>query len=148
VTTRIASESARRTTSSVVRVRYSEVDQMGFVYHPHYLVWCEIGRTDFIRELGSTYAEIEKQGLLLAVAEAQLRYAAPARYDNLVRIDCWLERVQSRSITFGYEIRRIEPGPEQQLVTATVRLVSLDANGALRTIPADLLRRFKDAEST
>lgn len=121
---------------------------MGFVYHPHYLVWCEVGRTDFIRQLGTTYAELERQGLLLAVSEAQLRYSAPARYDNLVRIDCWLERVQSRSITFGYELRRIEPAPEQQLVTATVRLVSLDATGCLRTLPADLLKCFKDAETT
>ena len=138
----------KRTVTSNVRVRYSETDQMGFVYHAHYLVWCEIARTDFIREFGPSYAELERSGLMLAVADAQIRYAASARYDDLIQVDCWLERVQSRSMTFGYEVRRAEPGPEQSLATATTKLVSLDRSGALRTLPAELLRLFRDAEST
>src|SRR5262245_63533255 len=99
---------------------------MGFVHHPNYLVWCEIARTDFIRELGTTYAELERSGLLLAVTEAEVRYAAPARYDDVVAITCIIERVQTRSITFNYEAKRLEPGPEQRLATARTRLVALD----------------------
>ena len=55
---------------SEFRVRYSETDQMGVVYHAEYLVWCEVGRTDFIRALGLPYAELERRGTALAVAEA------------------------------------------------------------------------------
>lgn len=134
----------RFSTFSTERVRYGETDQMGFAYHAHYLVWLDIGRTDFIRQLGTSYAELEKAGLLLAVSEAQLRYAAPARYDDVIRIETWVERVQSRSITFGYEVVRAEPGPEQRLATANVKLVSLDRNGCPRTLPADVLSRFRE----
>lgn len=134
----------RYSTFSIVRVRYGETDQMGFAYHAHYLVWLDIGRTDFIRQLGVSYAELEKTGLLLAVSEAQVRYAAPARYDDVIRIECWVDRVQSRSITFGYEITRAEPEPEQRLATATVKLVSLDRNGCLRTLPPEVLARFRE----
>ncbi|HUP88737.1 MAG TPA: thioesterase family protein, partial [Longimicrobiales bacterium] len=81
-----------RKSSSQFRVRYAESDQMGVVYHTHYLVWCEIGRTDYIRQFGVTYAELEEQGILLAVADAQIRYIASARYDDLINVETWLER--------------------------------------------------------
>src|SRR5690606_37535262 len=55
------------------RVRYAETDQMGVVYHANYLVWCEIGRTDLIRKRHSSYAEVERAGVALAVSEASLR---------------------------------------------------------------------------
>ncbi len=144
VTPRSASPAARSSVSTV-RVRYSETDKMGFVYHAHYLVWCEIARTDFMRELGTRYAELESAGWLLAVTEAQIRYLAPARYDDLVTIGCWIERVQSRSVTFAYQINRNDPGPEQRLATASTRLVALDRAGTPRTLPAHLLTRFRDA---
>lgn len=132
-------------TQSTTRVRYAETDQMGVVYHSNYLIWCEIGRTDYLRELGTTYADLEKQGLRLAVADAQLRYHASARYDDLVQIETWIERAQSRALTFGYEIFRIEPAPRQRLVTASTRLIALDAAGSLCTLPPDLLELFRHA---
>src|SRR5512139_2803050 len=128
---------------TVVRVRYAETDQMGVVYHANYLVWCEIGRTDFIRGLGTTYAELERQGLTLAVADAQLRYHRAARYDDLIRIETWIERVQSRTVTFGYEIVREEPGPAERLATASTRLIGLDDHGAPRPLPPELLEVFR-----
>src|SRR5690606_1798658 len=88
----------RRSHTTKLRVRYAETDQMGVVYHTHYLVWCEIGRTDFIRQLGVSYAELERQGLFLAVAEANIRYAGSARYDDPIRVETWLDAVQSRMI--------------------------------------------------
>jgi acyl-CoA thioester hydrolase len=130
---------------STFRVRYSETDQMGFAHHPNYLIWCEIARTDFIRQLGTTYGELERSGLLLAVTEAELRYAAPARYDDVVAVSCELERVQSRSVTFAYEVTRLEPAPEQHLAKARTRLVAIDRTGIPRTLPSELLRRFRDA---
>ena len=118
---------------------------MGFVYHPNYLVWCEIARTDFMRELGLPYSELEKAGWLLAVTEVEIRYLASARYDEVIEIRCQLERVQSRSVTFSYQIQRLEPGPQQRLALASTRLMALDRAGSPRPLPADLLTRFRDA---
>lgn len=131
--------------SSFVRVRYAETDQMGVVYHTHYLVWCEIGRTEFMRNLGTAYAELERDGLLLAVAEASIRYSASARYDDLVQVQTWVDRVQSRSVTFAYELLRAEPGPPVRLATASTKLVALDRSGAMRTLPAEIVDRFRHA---
>ena len=100
-------------TSVEFRVRYAETDQMGVVYHANYFVWCEIARTELIRNVGATYAELEKQGVLLAVADASMRYQAPARYDDMIRAEAWLEEVRTRTVTFGYNILRVpEDGGE------------------------------------
>jgi len=139
-----STNSDARFTVSTIRVRYSETDQMGFVYHPNYLVWCEIARTDFMREMGVRYADLESSGWLLAVIEADIRYLAPARYDEVITVRCQLDRVQSRSVTFSYQIRRLEP-EHRTLAQATTKLVALDRAGAPRTLPADLLTRFRDA---
>ena len=65
------------------RVRYAETDQMGVVYHANYLIWCEVGRTDFIRARGMSYADIERAGIGLAVSELSARFHGAARYDDL-----------------------------------------------------------------
>src|SRR5690606_37395627 len=96
------------TVSLDFRVRYSETDQMGVVYHANYLVWCEIARTELIRRRGAPYAELERQGIFLAVADATVRYHAPARYDDMIRAVSWVEDVRSRTVTFGYRILRID----------------------------------------
>lgn len=129
---------------SRLRVRYGETDQMGFVYHPNYLVWCEIGRTELMRELGYAYADIERSGIRLAVAEAALRYARAARYDDDIRIVTRIAAAQSRTVTFSYEILRDDEEGEL-LATATTKLIAIDDRGAPRRLPADLLRRFRDA---
>jgi acyl-CoA thioester hydrolase len=130
------------THTTELRVRYAETDQMGVVYHAHYLVWCEMGRTDFIRALGTPYAELERDGLALAVAEATLRCHASARYDELIRVATTLTAVRSRAITFAYRIANAESGTH--LVTASTTLVALDGTGrviALPTVVRDRLVR-------
>jgi acyl-CoA thioester hydrolase len=116
---------------------------MGVVYHPNYLVWCEIGRTELMRACGAQYARLEQDGLLLAVAEASLRYAAAARYDDVIRVTTSVQRVQSRSVTFGYTIQRIEPGPAVTLATAETRLLAVGRDFVPRTIPGEILDRFR-----
>ncbi len=126
-------------TASEVRVRYAETDQMGVAYHAEYLVWCEVGRTDFIRALGVTYAEMERQGVRLAVADAQLRYHASARYDDIVRVETRLTALQSRSVTFAYDLRRVaEPGATEgvRLASASTMLISIAADGRPVAMPA------------
>jgi acyl-CoA thioester hydrolase len=119
-----------------LRVRYAETDQMGVVYHANYLAWCEVGRTDFIRQRGRSYAEIEKLGVGLAVSDAALRFHAPARYDDLIRIETTLAEVRSRTLTFTYVISHAERGT--RLVTATTTLIGLDRDGKIAALPEAL----------
>jgi acyl-CoA thioester hydrolase len=130
------SESAKET-SVEVRVRYGETDQMGVAYHAHYLVWCELARTEHMRRLGVRYRDLEERGFKLAVAEASLRYARSARYDDLLRITAWLAEVGSRRVLFRYRVERPEDGA--LLCTAETALVSLDRTNRPVRLPADTL---------
>ncbi len=123
-------------TVSEVRVRYAETDQMGVVYHANYLVWCEIGRTDFIRALGTPYAALERDGVLLAVSDAALRFRASARYDDPIRVITRLVDVRSRAIRFAYRIEHAERGTV--LVTAETGLVALDRGARPVALPPAL----------
>ena len=114
-------------------MRYGETDRMGVVYHANYLVWCEIGRTEYIRTRGMSYASMEAAGVLLAVADASLRYHAPARYDDLVRVETTLTGVRSRTVSFDYLITHAESGA--RLVSASTTLVSMDPDGRTIAMP-------------
>jgi acyl-CoA thioester hydrolase len=118
------------------RVRYAETDQMGVVYHANYLAWCEVGRTELIRQHGRSYAEIEKLGVGLAVSEASLRFHAPARYDDLIRVTTTLTDVRSRAMAFEYVISHAEQGTK--LVTASTTLIGLDRAGRVARLPGEL----------
>ena len=137
----------RRPTAHTVefRVRYAETDQMQVVYHSNYLVWCEIGRTEFIRAVGTPYAELERQNVTLAVVEANLRFHAAARYDNLIRVTTTIADVRSRTITFDYLITNAETG--ERFVTASTKLASLTRDSRLTTLPDNLRKVLADAAS-
>jgi acyl-CoA thioester hydrolase len=126
---------------SELRVRYAETDQMGVVYHANYLVWCEIGRTDYLRHLGTSYAEIERSGITLVVSEATMRYQAAARYDDRVVVHTTLAALQSRSIAFAYSVSNADTGVS--LVTAHVALVSLNAQRRPAVLPPELRARLQ-----
>jgi len=106
---------------------------MGVVYHTNYLVWCEVGRTDFIRARGMSYADIERAGVGLAVSELSARFHAAARYDDLVRVRTTLAELRSRSITFDYVITNA--ATDARLVTARTVLVSIDRTGRPTALP-------------
>ena len=125
------------------RVRYAETDQMQVVYHSNYLIWCEIGRTEFIRSLGTPYAELERQNVGLAVVEATIRFHAPARYDNLIRVTTTISDVRSRTITFDYVISNAESG--ERFATASTKLASLTRDSRLTVIPEQLKTMLKNA---
>jgi acyl-CoA thioester hydrolase len=126
-----------------LRVRYAETDQMGIVYHANYLVWCEIGRTELMRELGFPYAGVEAAGIRLAVAEASIRYRQAARYDDDILIRTRVLAAQSRAISFSYELYREDGGAAVLLATAYTKLVAIDERGVPRRLPADLAERFR-----
>jgi acyl-CoA thioester hydrolase len=123
-------------TVSDIRVRYAETDQMGVVYHANYLIWCEIGRTDFIRSRGMSYADMERQGFLLAVTDVTMRLHASARYDDLMRVTTRLAAVRSRAVEFAYEIARSDTGASIASVATT--LVSVSPGGRPVTLPAEI----------
>ncbi len=91
-----------------VRVRYSETDQMGIVYHSNYLVWFEVGRAELFRGLDLPYTKIDEQGLGLAIIEANCHYRQPARYDDDLVIITRLDHISARSVRFYYRIYREE----------------------------------------
>jgi acyl-CoA thioester hydrolase len=142
----MTSHKTRGTAHSIeFRVRYAETDQMQVVYHSNYLIWCEMGRTEFIRALGTPYVELERQNVALAVVEASLRFHSAARYDNLIRVTTTIADVRSRTITFDYVITNAETG--ERFVTASTKLVSLTRDSRLTTLPEDLRKVLENAAS-
>jgi len=90
-----------------VRVRYAETDQMGVVYHANYFIWVEVGRVEFIRQMGLDYKSMEQEeGALIAVAEATARYKAPARYDDELLVRTSLAGVRGPIVRFRYAVLR------------------------------------------
>jgi acyl-CoA thioester hydrolase len=118
---------------SLVRVNYSETDQMGVVYHARYLVWLDVARCDHLRENGMTYRDLEAAGLRLVVSDASIKYRQPARYDDLIRIRCWVRAVASRKVEFGYSVEHAETG--RVLATASTSLLALDTGMSLTRLP-------------
>lgn len=102
-------------TEITLRVNYSETDQMGVVYHARYLVWLDVARCEHIRAAGRSYASLEEQGFRLAVGDLRIRYRQPARYDDVVRVRCWVREAASRRIRFGYLVEV----PDRKVVAAT-----------------------------
>jgi acyl-CoA thioester hydrolase len=98
-----------RTSLTELRVRYAETDTMGVVYYANYLIWFELGRTDWIRAHGVSYREFEEQGVLLPVVEARCSYKASARYDDVVRIATTVTALTPARISFSYRVTRPEP---------------------------------------
>jgi acyl-CoA thioester hydrolase len=134
---------------SQIRVRYAETDQMGVAYHANYLVWCEVGRTEFIRLLGVSYAEMEATGVRLAVADAHLRYRTAAKYDDEITIFTRLISARSRMVSFAYRLTRARSDGGTDLVAdATTDLVSIDAQNRPITIPSAFRARLEAAVST
>jgi acyl-CoA thioester hydrolase len=121
---------------TLVRVNYSETDQMGVVYHARYLVWLDVARCDHLRQRGMTYRELEAAGLRLVVSDVSIKYRQPARYDDLIRIRCWVRAVASRKVDFGYLVEHADDG--RLLATATTGLLALNTAMSLSRLPADV----------
>ncbi|WP_026672122.1 acyl-CoA thioesterase [Alkalihalobacterium bogoriense] len=87
-----------------VEVRYAETDQMGIVHHSSYVVWCELGRTALIRELGFSYAQMEADGVLAPVLNINLNYKHTTKYGETVTVHTWIEAYDGLRVTYGYDI--------------------------------------------
>lgn len=135
-----------RVVQTDLRVRYSETDQMGIVYHSHYLVWFEIGRTEWCRAAGVPYAGMERSGLFIPVTRAECTYRGRSRYDDALSVRTRMSELASRGCAFAYEIR----GPEGTLLAdGSTRHVFTDAAGRVRRGSAEILAtlaRFRESD--
>lgn len=94
-----------------IRVRYAETDQLGVVYHANHFIWFEVGRVEFLRQLGFSYRDMEKNdNCHIAVVDARCRYKAPARYDDEIIVRTYLKSIRESVIHFGYELLRTGDG--------------------------------------
>ncbi len=130
----------------LIRVRYSETDQMGVVHHASYLVYMEEGRTALMRSLGFPYEEVERRGYAMAVRKVDVRYRVAARYGDQVRIRTRVEHFRGASILYSYEIER--DGGGELLATGSAEVACLDLKGGdFRPVPIpddirDALERY------
>jgi len=122
-----------------IRPRFGEVDSMGVVYHAHYFVYFDVGRTEWMRAAGSPYAELERRGFRLAVVEADVRYLKPAHYDEDLRLAITLDVVRGASVAFSYELR----GPAGVLATGRTRLGCLNHDNRPVRLPPDALAMLR-----
>ncbi len=120
-------------------VRYAETDAMGIVHHASYIVYFEEGRSAYLRQQGTSYADFERSGFFLAVTEVEVKYHKAARYDDLLTVRCWVENSRSRALDFAYEIVRGEEC--ETLVTGCTKHICLDREGKIARIPEEWLRR-------
>jgi len=127
---------------TVTRVRYPETDRMGVAHHTHYLVWFELGRTELMRELGCTYAELEdRDGVFFPVVGLDAAFRASARYDEVVVITTRLASVGGVRVRFEYTISR--EGEGKVLAVGSTEHAAVDRRGRPRRLPPELRRRLQ-----
>jgi acyl-CoA thioester hydrolase len=124
------------TSSSRIRVRYAETDQMGVAYHGNYFAWFEVGRTDLLRAQGVTYRELETRDVRLPVIETGARFLRPVLYDDLIEIRVRVTELTGARITFEYELHR--DGTDGPVATAFTAHAAVNSQGRPRRLPPDV----------
>jgi len=125
-----------------VRVRYAETDKMGVVYHAHYFLYFEMGRTELMRATGLSYRELESRGFFLVVVEATARYRANVGYDETIRVRTRVGDVGRVRIRFDYEAS----AGDRLLAEGSTTLACVDATGKVRALPEDVTRLLREAD--
>jgi acyl-CoA thioester hydrolase len=129
-----------------VRVRYAETDQMGVVYHANYIVWFEVGRVEFIRQLGMDYRTMEQEdGVGIAVVDVSARYKSPARYDDELVVETRLIACRGPVIKFSYRI--VRPADEALLCEGETVHVVVDRQMRKAALPERYALRFAEVLS-
>ncbi len=130
---------------TTIRVRYAETDQMGVAYYANYLVWFEVGRTDWLRQAGATYRDMERvDGVALPVIEAHCEYRRPARYDDDLTIATAATLLTPVRVRFDYQVHRAED--ETPLAIGHTVHAAVDAGGRPVRLPARVRRLLESAE--
>jgi acyl-CoA thioester hydrolase len=119
-----------------VRVRYSETDQMGVVYHGNYAQYFEMGRVEWLRNIGVSYKWMEENGIMLPVVSLNMNYKKPARYDDLLIVKTIFKKQESVKIEFDYEIRNEK---DELLTIANSTLVFVDMKTGRPVLPPEYI---------
>lgn len=127
---------------SQLRVRYAETDAQGVVYYANYLVWFEVARVNYLRALGYDYRTLERTGTGIVIAEATCRYLAPARFDDEITVQTWVDEVRQRSLTFAYTVLNRTSGQRLAEGSTALVFVSLDGQPRPVDIPAPIREAF------
>jgi acyl-CoA thioester hydrolase len=114
-----------------IRVRYDEADPMGFVHHANYLRYFEYARTEMLRAGGGSYRDVEASGVFVVVVQANVKYRAPARYDDLLTVAMRVSSIGNAKVEHEYEIRRAE----SIITQATLTLAVVDRDGNVQRVP-------------
>ena len=122
--------------TSIIRVRYAETDQMGVAYHGGYFAWFEVGRTDLLRGRGMTYKDLEAADLHLPVIEVSARFLKPVLYDDLIEVRTRVSEHSGARVQFAYELHR--EGTEGPLAVALTAHAAVDGRGRPRRLPEAL----------
>jgi len=120
-----------------VRVRYAETDQMGVVYHGNYAQYFEMGRVEWLRNLGVSYKSMEEAGVMLPVVSLNMSYKKPAKYDDLLRVRTIFKKQQGVKIEFDYEIYNEN---NELLTTGYSMLVFVDMKTGRQVTPPEYVK--------
>jgi len=131
--------------TSTIRVRYAETDQMGVVYHTNFLIYFEVGRTDYFRHLGWTYRQMETENVFMPVTECFCRFLQPARYDDELIISTTLEMLSRLKLKFSYQVKR--SGDSNIIAEGYTIHVPTNAAGKPCRIPAIYLNSMNNPQS-
>jgi acyl-CoA thioester hydrolase len=118
---------------------------MGFAYYANYLRWFEVARNEYLRTVGYPYRRLEAAGIILPVVEATCRYLQPARYDDLLRIESWIEELGRVRVRFAYRVLRA--GEAEPLAQGLTVHASLGPNAVPSRLPEDFLAALRDYEA-
>ncbi len=127
-------ENCNITTGTIsIRVRYCEVDRMNAVHHSQYAVYFEMGRTELLRDNGYDYRDLEDRGVLLVITKLEIRYKAPAQYDDVLELTTKIAKIDRVRIEHEYEL--VRPKDTRLIAQAKTTLVHVDRNGKIQPVP-------------
>ena len=130
-----------KATVSRIRVRFAETDKFGYAYHGAYFAWFEVGRTEWLRSRGMTYADFMDRGYHLPVVETHAEFLRPVAYDESIEIHTTLARASGVRLVFNYELRA--EGRSETLTRGNTEHASVDGSGRPRRFPEDVMRPSK-----
>src|SRR5215831_4198233 len=123
--------------SITIRVRYPEVDGMGYLHHSRYLQYFEMGRVELLRDMGHSYAELEQQGCFFVVVKVEVKYKAPAKFDDVLTLTTRIVNQTVVRIDHEYELKR----DATIIATGATTIACVDRTGQLKQIPESVLVR-------
>jgi acyl-CoA thioester hydrolase len=130
----------------MVRVRVADTDLMGIVHHAKYLTYFEVGRVEYLRRRGVSYARCVQEQVYFPVVDLNVRYHKPARFDDRLVVETWTDKLMAYSVRFAYRIQRMGAAGLDTLAQGFTRHGCVDGAGQIRRIPTEIVGRLAGQE--